>query len=303
MNKKIILASPRGFCAGVCRALAAAEEVLKSRELPVYVLHEIVHNDYVVNSLRRRGMKFVDDLAEVPSGATVIFSAHGVPAQIEEQALQRGLQVVDATCPLVKKIHNLAGRYLAEGYSIILIGHRTHPEIIGTLGQIAGQAVIVESVSEVASLPSMNKVVYLIQTTLSDEETEPVIKALTDRFPGIVNGGGICYATRNRQQAVRELCNHCSHVLIIGSAKSSNSNRLYELALRCGVTAQLINGPDDIDMELLPSDGAVGISAGASAPEILVEQTVKRLQDSGYQEFEKLRGVVENIHFSPPKTC
>ncbi len=303
MPKKIILASPRGFCAGVRRALEAVEEVLESWELPVYVLHEIVHNDYVVNSLRRRGMKFVDELDEIPAGATVIFSAHGVPEAIEDQARERGLQIVDATCPLVKKIHDLARKYLDDGYSIILIGHRAHPEIIGTLGRVDGLAAVVENAAEVANLPPMDKAVYLIQTTLSNEETEPVIEALKKRFPGIVNGGGICYATRNRQQAVRELCNHCDHILIIGSAKSSNSNRLYELALRRGISAQMINGPEDIDMSLLPPDGTVGISAGASAPEILVEQTVNRLCQAGYPEPEELQVVNENIHFPPPSIC
>lgn len=299
-NGKIVLASPRGFCAGVRRALDAVEQVLATRGAPVYVLHEIVHNDYVVDSLRRRGVVFINSLAEAPDGATLVFSAHGVAEEIEKEAAARGLNVIDATCPLVKKIHHRARACRLGGHDIILIGHKGHPETAGTFGQLGGQARIVENTADAAELPPLTRPVWFSQTTLCAEEIAPVIKALEKRFPDIAAGGGICYATRNRQQATRALCGVCDFILVIGSPKSSNSRRLLEIASRSGVPARLINGPQDISRAALPEGGCIGVTAAASAPETLVGETVRRLAELGWSDCEELKVADENVNFAPP---
>lgn len=297
---KIILASPRGFCAGVRRALDAVEQVLARQGAPIYVFHEIVHNDYVVHSLHERGVVFVDDLAEVPDGVTLVFSAHGVGREIEQAAAARGLKVIDATCPLVKKIHHSARARQARGHDVVLIGHRGHPEITGTYGQLDRPPYIVENTDDAAALPPLNRPVWLSQTTLCADEIAPVIAALEQRFPNIEAGGGICYATRNRQQAIRALCGVCDFILVIGSPKSSNSKRLLEIAARSGVPAQLINNPLEIDLKALPRGGCIGVTAAASAPEILVEETVHCLKLLGWNDCEELKTADENVNFSPP---
>jgi 4-hydroxy-3-methylbut-2-enyl diphosphate reductase len=299
-NGTIILAFPRGFCAGVRRALDAVEQVLAAQKPPVYVFHEIVHNDHVVDSLRRRGVVFVDRLTEVPDGATLVFSAHGVAKEVEKEAAARGLRVIDATCPLVKKIHRNARAEQRKGRDIILIGHKGHPETAGTFGQLDGRAQIAENTADVAELPPLNRPVWFSQTTLCAEEIEPVIRALEQRFPDIADGGGICYATRNRQQAIRALCAACDFIFVIGSQKSSNSRRLLEIATRNGVPAQLINGPREINADVLPPGGCIGITAAASAPEILVEETVQRLAELGWNDCTELKVADENVSFAPP---
>ncbi len=288
---RLILAAPRGFCAGVRRALEIVDNVLLDATAAVYVFHEIVHNRFVVDSLRRRGVVFVESLDGIPVGSTLILSAHGVAPDIERQAKAAGLQVVDATCPLVKKIHCKARKLLEDNYLIILIGHRRHPEITGTLGQTEGKAYIVESENDIDDLPTLlpgQKAAYLTQTTLSREDVADVIAALRRKYPDIKGNGDICYATTNRQEAVRKLAPQCKLVLVIGSPNSSNSQRLCEVAQRCGVHAELIDGPADITPAVLPKSGNIGITAGASAPECLVEAVVELLQKQGWKQVEEL---------------
>lgn len=296
----IILAAPRGFCAGVRRALEIVETALSELPCPIYVFHEIVHNDHVVSELRSRGVKFVESLNEVPEGATVIFSAHGVSPDIESEAKQRKLHTIDATCPLVKKIHAKAEKFQQDGGTVLLIGHRGHPEITGTLGRSGADAQVVENIDEAAKLSSQiadKKAIWLSQTTLCNDDIAPIVAVLEKRFPGITGGGGICYATANRQNAVRQLCRECSFILIIGSPKSSNSNRLLELALNNGVTAQLINDASEINFDSLPAGGNIGITAGASAPEILVTKTIERLRNAGWTKVRELAVADEKKRF------
>ena len=298
---EIILAHPRGFCAGVRRALDIVNTALNDLSPPIYVFNEIVHNDYVVRELRERGVKFVDNLDEIPSGSSVIFSAHGVSPQIESEAQRRELRMIDATCPLVKKIHVKAEAFQRHGDMVILIGHQNHPEIIGTLGRSGKNAQVVETIEDVANLARLKngqKAIWLSQTTLCRNDIEPIITALEKRFPEITSGGGICYATDQRQNAVKELCKICQFILIIGSSKSSNSNRLYELAVRNGVSAQLINDPSEIKSDLLPESGNIGITAGASAPEILVTKTIEFLKSAGWKKVRKLGSGEEKISFN-----
>jgi 4-hydroxy-3-methylbut-2-enyl diphosphate reductase len=308
MSKKILLAYPRGFCAGVRRALDTVDKALTVSGGPVYVFHEIVHNDYIVKNLRDRGVIFVESIEAPPPGSTLIFSAHGVSRQLEATAAARGVKVIDATCPLVRRIHRKAGRFRAEERMIILIGHKGHPEIIGTLGQIENGAFVVETIADAAALPEPEKgsqAAYLTQTTLSIDETRGIVEALERRFPGIKGGGDICYATQNRQNAIKALCPECDLMLIIGSKNSSNSNRLRELAERCGCRAALIDGAADLNTFDLAGVGNIGISAGASAPECLVAEVTNFLRARGWAAPAEVCFTKENVKFPLPdvKIC
>ena len=303
--KKIYLANPRGFCAGVDRAIEIVEMSLKRYGAPIYVRHEIVHSRHVVNSLRKRGAVFVEELDEVPDGALVIFSAHGVAQRVWEEARRRNLKVIDATCPLVIKVHNEVHRDYSNNYELILIGHAAHPEVVGTLGQVPDKFHLVSSVEDVETLKVENSehLSYVTQTTLSVDECSEIVEALNRRFPGIKgpHQEDICYATQNRQNAVKELAKFVDLILVIGSPNSSNSNRLRELAERFAVPAYLIDSYQDIQMEWLKDVEAVGVTAGASAPEILVNEVVAYLKGVGAQEVEELTVVEEDIEFLLPK--
>jgi len=305
---EILLANPRGFCAGVDRAIEIVERALETLGAPIYVRHEVVHNRFVVERLRAKGAVFVDEVDEIPAGATCIFSAHGVSQAVRQQAAQRHLTVFDATCPLVTKVHIEVKRYSREGREVVLIGHAGHPEVEGTMGQFdesqGGRIYLVETPDDVARLPVRHpeRVAYVTQTTLSMDDTARVIDALRQRFP-LVHGprkDDICYATQNRQDAVRELAGRCDVLLVVGSANSSNSNRLRELAEQRGVAAYLIDGPADIRQEWLRGKKAIGVTAGASAPEVLVQQVVAQLREMGGTLATELPGRTENIVFALP---
>ena len=306
---EIRLANPRGFCAGVDRAIEIVNRALAAFGPPVYVRHEVVHNRFVVDDLRQRGAVFVEELDEVPDDAIVIFSAHGVSRAVQDEARRRQLQVFDATCPLVTKVHMEVVRYSREGREAILIGHQGHPEVEGTMGQYdrahGGQMYLVEEEDDVARLQVRDpaRLAFVTQTTLSVEDTARIIDALRSRFPDIhgPKREDICYATTNRQDAVRQLALECDRVLVVGSPNSSNSNRLAELAQRCGTPAQLIDGPEEIDPDWLQGCKRVGVTAGASAPEELVRQVVARLRELGGHEPSELSGREENIRFSLPR--
>ena len=302
---KIYLANPRGFCAGVDRAIEIVELSLKAYGAPIYVRHEIVHSRHVVNSLRQKGAVFVEELSEVPDGAIVIFSAHGVAKEVWEESHRRGLKVIDATCPLVIKVHNEVNRDHTQGYELILIGHAGHPEVIGTLGQIPDKFHLVSSVSDVEKLQVENThhLSYVTQTTLSVDECRDIVAALNRRFPGIKgpHQEDICYATQNRQNAVKELAKLVDVILVIGSTNSSNSNRLRELAGYCGIPSYLIDSSDDIKPEWVRQARAVGITAGASAPEVLVTEVVSYLKRFGASEVEELTVIEEDVEFLLPK--
>ncbi|MBM4134369.1 MAG: 4-hydroxy-3-methylbut-2-enyl diphosphate reductase [Nitrospira sp.] len=302
---KIYLANPRGFCAGVDRAIDIVELSLKTYGAPIYVRHEIVHSRHVVNSLREKGAVFVEELNEVPDGAIVIFSAHGVAKDVWSEATRRNLKVIDATCPLVIKVHNEVNRDYTQGYELILIGHAGHPEVIGTLGQIPDKFHLVSSVKDVESLQVENHrhLSYVTQTTLSVDECRDIVEALNRRFPGIKgpHQEDICYATQNRQNAVKELSGLVDVILVIGSPNSSNSNRLRELAERCGIPSYLIDSSADINPDWVKNARAVGISAGASAPEVLVADVVEYLKRFGASEVEELTVIEEDVEFSLPK--
>ena len=309
---KILLANPRGFCAGVDRAIEIVEKVLDVFGAPIYVRHEVVHNRFVVERLRERGAVFVDDLTEVPDGQTVIFSAHGVSQAVRHEAEQRDLRVFDATCPLVTKVHLEVARHGREGNEVILIGHRGHPEVEGTMGQYRreeangrGGIHLVETVDDVARLDIRDPthVAFVTQTTLSMDDTAVIIDALKARFPGIVGPkrNDICYATQNRQDAVKDLAHKCDLVLVVGSPNSSNSNRLKEIALKLGKPAYLIDGPDDIRPEWLIAVDTIGLTAGASAPEVLVGKVIERLEAWGAQSVEENVGKPEQVTFGLPK--
>lgn len=303
--KKIYLANPRGFCAGVDRAIEIVEMSLKRYGAPIYVRHEIVHSRHVVNSLRKRGAVFVEELDEVPDGALVIFSAHGVAQRVWEEARRRNLKVIDATCPLVIKVHNEVHRDYSNNYELILIGHAAHPEVVGTLGQVPDKFHLVSSVEDVEKLEVENSehLSYVTQTTLSVDECSEIVEALNRRFPGIKgpHQEDICYATQNRQNAVKELAKFVDLILVIGSPNSSNSNRLRELAERFEVPAYLIDSFQDIQLEWIKDVEAIGVTAGASAPEILVNEVVAYLKGVGAQEVEELTVVEEDIEFLLPK--
>ncbi len=306
---EIRLANPRGFCAGVDRAIDIVNRALEVFGPPIHVRHEVVHNRYVVEDLRQRGAVFVEELHEVPDDAIVIFSAHGVSKAVQDEAERRQLQVFDATCPLVTKVHMEVIRYAREGRESILIGHAGHPEVEGTMGQYdksyGGDIYLVEDEADVASLTvrDESKLAFVTQTTLSVDDTAKVIDALRQRFPAILGPKreDICYATTNRQDAVRQLALECGLVLVVGSVNSSNSNRLRELAERCGADAYLIDEPSQIDADWLKGKTTVGVTAGASAPEDLVQQVIATLKGLGGEDAEEIPGREENIRFSMPK--
>jgi 4-hydroxy-3-methylbut-2-enyl diphosphate reductase len=307
---QILLANPRGFCAGVDRAIEIVERALESFGAPIYVRHEVVHNRFVVDGLRERGAIFVDELDEVPDGATVIFSAHGVSQAVRAKAGARHLRVFDATCPLVTKVHIEVARHAKAGRDVVLIGHAGHPEVEGTLGQwdrerAAGCIYLVETPDDVTRLQPKHpgNIAYSTQTTLSIDDTKAVIEALRAKFPAIMGPrhDDICYATQNRQDAVRRLGQQCDLVLVVGSPNSSNSNRLRELAEKQGVPAHLIDGAEDIDRAWLDGKSRIGVTAGASAPEGLVQGVVSKLREWGATESRELDGDAENVTFALPK--
>jgi 4-hydroxy-3-methylbut-2-en-1-yl diphosphate reductase len=302
---KIYLAKPRGFCAGVDRAIEIVDLSLKAYGAPIYVRHEIVHSRHVVNTLREKGAVFVEELNEVPDGAIVIFSAHGVAKEVWEEGKHRNLKIIDATCPLVIKVHNEVNRDYTLGYELILIGHSGHPEVIGTLGQVPDKFHLVSSVGDVEKLQVENRthLSYVTQTTLSVDECRDIVAALNRRFPGIKgpHQEDICYATQNRQNAVKELSNLVDVILVIGSPNSSNSNRLRELGEHCGIPAYLIDSYRDIDPAWIKDARAVGITAGASAPEVLVTEVVAYLKNYGAEDVEELTVIEEDVEFLLPK--
>ncbi len=301
---RVVLAQPRGFCAGVERAIEIVERALEKYGPPIYVRHEIVHNRHVVERLRAKGARFVDEIDEVPPGAVTIFSAHGVASEIEQRAEERGLPVIDATCPLVSKVHIEGQRYANQGREIILIGHAGHPEIEGTMGRITGRVHLISHPREVAQLKvaDPDKLAFITQTTLSVDDTRAVIEALKARFPSIVGPDtkDICYATQNRQRAARELAKIVDVVLVVGAPNSSNSNRLREIAAECGVASYLIEDAKALDLGWLEGARSVGITAGASAPDVLVEALVEKLRAATDIELEVLPGVTENVRFRMP---
>jgi 4-hydroxy-3-methylbut-2-enyl diphosphate reductase len=308
MPQDILLANPRGFCAGVDRAIDIVERVLELFGAPIYVRHEVVHNRYVVEDLRSRGAIFVDDIDAIPNGATCIFSAHGVSQQVREQAAARGLRIFDATCPLVTKVHLEVARYCKAGFDVVLIGHRGHPEVEGTMGQCradGGRMHLLETEDEVPGLTIRDpqRVAYVTQTTLSMDDTSRIVAALQARFPSMQGPkkSDICYATQNRQDAVRDLAAAADLVLVVGSANSSNSNRLRELAEKQGKPAYLIDGAEDMRREWIGDGARVGLTADASAPELLVEQVIARLREWGAAEVQEQSGIREQVVFALPK--
>ncbi len=301
---KIILAQPRGFCAGVVRAIDIVERALEKYGAPVYVRHEIVHNRHVVDSLKAKGARFVEELSEVPSGAVTIFSAHGVSRKVESEAKARALPTIDATCPLVTKVHNQGRRYVAQGRILVFIGHTGHPEVEGTLGQIDGEIYLVESVEDVEKLPVPPDapIAYVTQTTLSVDDTRSVIAALNRRFSNVEGPEirDICYATQNRQTAVRELSRVCDVIIVVGALNSSNSNRLREIGEEAGLPSYLVVDGGDINPEWVKNARVVGVTAGASAPEILVGDVVRALMRIEPSEVSDLDGLKESVSFRLP---
>ena len=301
---ELLLAQPRGFCAGVDRAIEIVEKAIETYGAPIYVKHEIVHNQYVCDNLRAKGAVFIEDLGQLPSGATLIFSAHGVSKAVQEQARQLGLKVFDATCPLVTKVHVEVMRLRSQGREIIMVGHAGHPEVEGTLGQSPDGMLLVESVQDVERLQvkDPDKLAYVTQTTLSVDDTAEITAALERRFPTIAKPAkaDICYATQNRQDAVKIMAPLVDLVIVVGSRTSSNSNRLRELAEKRGVPAYMVNSADDIQPGWLQGVKRVGLTAGASAPEVLVQQIVERLKRLGAKSVRALDGVQENVTFKLP---
>jgi 4-hydroxy-3-methylbut-2-en-1-yl diphosphate reductase len=302
--KRVLLASPRGFCAGVERAVETVELALEHYGAPVYVRHQIVHNAHVVRDLEERGAVFVEDEGEAPEGATIVFSAHGVAPSVYERSAQRGLNTIDATCPLVTKVHVQARRYAAEGYTVVLVGHAGHEEVVGTMGEAPDSIVLVESVEDAERLAPApgEKLAYITQTTLSVDETTEIITALRRRFPSIrgPQKEDICYATSNRQWAVKEMLEHVDALLVIGSKNSSNSNRLVEVAHAAGVRAYLIDDESDIDPRWFDGIETVGVTSGASAPEKLVDRVSDWFRTQGVQDIEPYRMVDEDVTFKLP---
>ena len=306
---KILLANPRGFCAGVDRAIDIVERAIELFGAPIYVRHEVVHNRFVVDRLRSMGALFVEELDEVPDDATVIFSAHGVSKAVQAEARRRGLRVFDATCPLVTKVHMEVSRFAREGREVILIGHEGHPEVEGTMGQFddtqGGRIVLVEDVSDVETLEVSDpaRVGVVTQTTLSVDDTADVLDALKARFPTLMTPRkeDICYATQNRQDAVKSLVAKCDVVVVVGSQTSSNSNRLREIAEKAGIPGYLVDGPEDLERDWFDGKQVVGVTAGASAPELLVQRVVARLREWGGQGAEEIVGRAENVVFALPR--
>jgi 4-hydroxy-3-methylbut-2-enyl diphosphate reductase len=301
---RIILAKPRGFCAGVVRAIEVVERALERAQAPVYVRHEIVHNRHVVERLRKKGAVFVEELSEIPQGALTIFSAHGVARSVQDEARDRELPVIDATCPLVTKVHVQGRRYAKSGRTLVLIGHEGHPEVIGTMGQVDGPIHLVSTVADVAALPvpTDTPIAYITQTTLSVDDTRAIIAALSERFSDMIGPdvSEICYATQNRQTAVRELAPHCDLLIVVGARNSSNSNRLREIGVEMGVPSYLVDDGSGVDPAWLTNVKTVGITAGASAPDALVESVIAALGRLRSIEVTQLDGVEENIEFSQP---
>jgi len=301
---QVVLAEVRGFCAGVQRAIEIVEIALQKFGAPIYVRHEIVHNRHVVDRLRAKGVRFIEELSEVPSGSVTIFSAHGVSRAVQDEATARGLKIIDATCPLVQKVHREGARYARQGRDVVLIGHAGHPEVEGTLGRLNGSSHLVSSVEDVAriAVADPTKVSYITQTTLSVDDTRAIIDALTERFPGIIGPdiSEICYATQNRQRAVAELAGMVDLVLVVGAKNSSNSNRLREIAEQRGIPAFLVEEPAALKREWLTGVNRVGITAGASAPDDLVQGLIETLRHHAPVELWTLPGVKEDIHFKLP---
>jgi 4-hydroxy-3-methylbut-2-en-1-yl diphosphate reductase len=301
----VLLANPRGFCAGVERAIAIVERALQLHGAPIYVRHEIVHNKYVVEDLCKKGAVFVESLDDVPTGATVIFSAHGVPKAVRTEADSRGLRVFDATCPLVTKVHVEVAKMRSEGREIIMIGHRGHPEAEGTMGQSNDGMYLVESSADIASLQVRDptRLAYVTQTTLSVDDAATIVAALKARFPAIIGTkkDDICYATQNRQDAVKFMAPKSDVVIVVGSPNSSNSNRLREVAENMGVPAYMVDGASELKSEWIAGKKRVGVTAGASAPEVLVQQVIQRLRELGARSVQPLDGVRENVQFPMPK--
>lgn len=304
-DSEVVLAQPRGFCAGVDRAIEIVERALETYGAPIYVRHEIVHNRHVVGDLRSKGAIFIDELDEAPEGAYVVFSAHGVARAVRKEAARRGLQVFDATCPLVTKVHVEVAKMRAAGREIVMIGHRGHPEVEGTLGQAESGMFLVETVDDVQNLvvADAENLAYVTQTTLSVDDAAQIVQALKRRFPKIAEPkkADICYATQNRQDAVKIMAPQCDLVLVVGSANSSNSNRLREVAERLGVTAHLIDNADGINPAWLQGCRRIGVTAGASAPDVLIQQVVDRLKALGAVSVRTLPGEAENVAFPLPK--
>ncbi len=302
---QVLLANPRGFCAGVDRAIEIVERALRQFGAPIYVRHEVVHNKFVVDRLRQMGAVFVEDLAEIPPGSTVIFSAHGVSRAVQEEAEKRGLKVFDATCPLVTKVHLAVARLRQQGKEIVMIGHRGHPEVEGTMGQVDNGIYLVEKPEDVATLEvgTPDNLAFVTQTTLSMDDAAAIIAALKARFPGIAGPrtDDICYATQNRQDAVKTLAQRCDLVIVVGSPNSSNSNRLREVASNRGTEAHMVDNAGQLDPAWLKGKSCVGVTAGASAPEVLVRQVIARLRELGADPVEELSGREENVVFSLPR--
>lgn len=305
MSKQIILANPRGFCAGVDRAISIVERALTLFGAPIYVRHEVVHNKFVVDDLRAKGAIFIEDLNEVPEGATLIYSAHGVSLAVQNEAQARGFRIFDATCPLVTKVHGEVKRHHDEGYGIVMIGHKGHPEVEGTMGQVSGSMYLVETVDDVATLTVEypDKLAYVSQTTLSVDETKDIIAALREKFPLIQapKKDDICYATQNRQDAVKALAKDCDIVIVVGSPNSSNSNRLREVAAQKGVSSYMVDNASLLKKEWFEGKNLAGVTAGASAPDILVQEVVAAIQAMGHKVVKELDGAEENIVFVLPK--
>ncbi len=304
----IILAKPRGFCAGVTRAIETVEKAITKFGAPVYVRHEIVHNKFVVESLRQKGAIFVDEVDQIPVGAITIFSAHGVSDRVEEDSVARGLDVIDATCPLVSKVHREAKKYEEEGYEIILIGHRGHPEVEGTSGRVKKEVILVTDENDARNIKVQNpdKISYVTQTTLSVDDTKKIVEILEKRFPQMQQGlatKDICYATQNRQDAVRQLSTMVDILLVIGAKNSSNSNRLRDLGEECGLRSYLINGAADIDQSWFDGVKNIGLTAGASAPEVLVQEVINRIKTISANEVKvsDMDGITENTFFVLPR--
>ena len=302
---QIVLANPRGFCAGVDRAIEIVKRALETLGAPIYVRHEVVHNRFVVDDLRGKGAVFVESLADVPDGATVVFSAHGVARSVRSEAALRGLNVFDATCPLVTKVHVEVAKMHAEGREIVMIGHAGHPEVDGTMGQCSGGVYLVESVADVASLDvrDASRLAYVTQTTLSVDDAAAIVAALRARFPGITGPktDDICYATQNRQDAVKALSGEVDIVIVVGSPNSSNSNRLREVAAQRGTPAYMVDDAGELDPAWIAGGKRVGVTAGASAPELLVRQVIARLRTLGAVSVREMSGVVERVVFPMPK--
>jgi 4-hydroxy-3-methylbut-2-enyl diphosphate reductase len=301
----VVLANPRGFCAGVHRAIEIVERALQIHGAPIYVRHEVVHNKFVVDGLRNKGAVFVEEIAEIPRGATVVFSAHGVSQRVRDEAAARGLRVFDATCPLVTKVHIEVAKKRQQGREIVMIGHRGHPEVEGTMGQSESGMYLVETIADVERLEVADPehLAFVTQTTLSVDDAAAIVDALKARFPTIVGPkkDDICYATQNRQDAVKVVTHECDLVIVVGSPNSSNSNRLREVALNLGVEAHMVDSAAELDGKWLKGKSRVGVTAGASAPEVLVSEVVERLRELGAETVSELEGITESVVFPIPK--